>query len=381
MATETDILRLALLAYEAASTPEVWDEFLRRVAEHVRADISVLQVHDFKHRSSSAYRVHGVVSPLAQSYNKHYSRVNVWRERGRALYVPGRVNVDEDYCPRTVLERSEFYNDYLLRIGGARGMSVVIAREGGRAPTLTALRGRNRERFSDEEKAVAAALAPHLSKAWMLLQKMELLRAGEAVMDTLPLGVVYVLPGGRALYWNRAADQMAQARDGLEWRAGELAATDRCADGQLQRALLDAVNPRARTSPCVVTVARPSRKRDYLLTVAPWRGQTGQFTGMAPPAAVVLVTDPESQTPAGEDLLRSTYQLTPREAALAAKLSTGVSLERAAEDLAMTYETARTHLRRIFSKTGVSRQTELLLLMARLPAWPESEERRENGHG
>jgi hypothetical protein len=224
MATETDILRLALLAYEAASTPEVWDEFLRRVAEHVRADISVLQVHDFKHRSSSAYRVHGVVSPLAQSYNAHYSRVNVWRERGCALYVPGRVNVDDDYCPRAVLERSEFYIDYLLRIGGARGMSVVIAREGARAPTLTALRGRNRERFNDEEKAVAAALAPHLSEAWMLLQKMELLRAGEAVMDTLPLGVVYVLPGSplRAMI-SRASSSDKAARIAfpklVEWRS------------------------------------------------------------------------------------------------------------------------------------------------------------------
>ena len=32
-----------------------------------------------------------------------------------------------------------------------------------------------------------------------------------------------------------------------------------------------------------------------------------------------------------------------------------------------TYETARTHLRRIFSKTGTSRQAELILLIARHP--------------
>ena len=54
-----------------------------------------------------------------------------------------------------------------------------------------------------------------------------------------------------------------------------------------------------------------------------------------------------------------TYKLTRKEAMLAAKLSEGKSVEQAAEELAITYETARTHLRRIFSKTGTSRQAEL----------------------
>jgi DNA-binding CsgD family transcriptional regulator len=37
-----------------------------------------------------------------------------------------------------------------------------------------------------------------------------------------------------------------------------------------------------------------------------------------------------------------------------------------AQELGMRYETARTHLRRIFEKTGTSRQTELVSLLARM---------------
>lgn len=77
--------------------------------------------------------------------------------------------------------------------------------------------------------------------------------------------------------------------------------------------------------------------------------------------------DAERQQTASTDLLIQLYRLTPKEAALAAKLSEGKSVEQAAEELAIRYETARTHLRRIFSKTGTSRQAELLLLMVRLP--------------
>jgi DNA-binding CsgD family transcriptional regulator len=82
---------------------------------------------------------------------------------------------------------------------------------------------------------------------------------------------------------------------------------------------------------------------------------------------LVLITDPEGQTPVSTRMLIQLFELTRKEAAMAAKLSEGKSVEQAAVELSVTYETARTHLRRIFSKTGTSRQAELLLLMARLP--------------
>src|ERR1700693_4299609 len=49
---------------------------------------------------------------------------------------------------------------------------------------------------------------PHLSRAWTVLQRLELLAAGESVLDTLPTGVVFLMAGGRAIYWNRAADEI-----------------------------------------------------------------------------------------------------------------------------------------------------------------------------
>jgi DNA-binding CsgD family transcriptional regulator len=45
---------------------------------------------------------------------------------------------------------------------------------------------------------------------------------------------------------------------------------------------------------------------------------------------------------------------------LAIKLANGLSLEEAAEAIGIRRNTARAHLRSIFSKTGVRRQTELV---------------------
>ena len=68
------------------------------------------------------------------------------------------------------------------------------------------------------------------------------------------------------------------------------------------------------------------------------------------------------------DLLRSHFGLTPAEARLALHLVAGETLRSAEAKLSITYETARTHLKNIFSKTGTCRQAELVVvLVAALP--------------
>src|SRR5262245_7873562 len=68
------------------------------------------------------------------------------------------------------------------------------------------------------------------------------------------------------------------------------------------------------------------------------------------------------------DLLRCRFGLTPTEARLALHLVAGETLRSAEAKLSMTYETARTHLKSIFQKTGTCRQAELVVvLVAALP--------------
>ena len=246
--------------------------------------------------------------------------------------------------------------------------------DGSRVSTLTALRGRSKHRFDEPEREIARFLLPHLGRAWTVLQRLELLSAGESVLDTLPLGVVYLKADASAIYWNRAADEIFRGNDGLSLRNGTLSAEDLRAEAQLRKVVHDALSPGRPPGPATVAVPRVSLGRDYQVVAAPIRARSRQFAGTPQPLVVVLITDPQRQKPASAGLLMQVYKLTPKEAALATKLSEGSSVEQASEELAITYETARTHLRRIFSKTGTSRQTELLLLMARLPAWPDGQQ-------
>jgi DNA-binding CsgD family transcriptional regulator len=64
-------------------------------------------------------------------------------------------------------------------------------------------------------------------------------------------------------------------------------------------------------------------------------------------------------------LLRSLFGLTGAESALVLLLVEGLTLDEAAARQGVSRHTARSQLRSIFAKTGVTRQTELLRLVLR----------------
>ena len=79
---------------------------------------------------------------------------------------------------------------------------------------------------------------------------------------------------------------------------------------------------------------------------------------------MVLIDDPDY--PGGAlrpDLLRGAYGLTMAEARLALAIVAGRKLRDVADELGITFATARTHLARIFHKAGVTSQVQLVRLL------------------
>jgi DNA-binding CsgD family transcriptional regulator len=364
---EARLLRLAASAYEAAVAPELWPAFLKGWTQSVSADCALLQVHDFRQSQSTILISFGMNPRLRESYTDYYSKINVWRNQGyaRRKYAAGKTNIDEELCPRAYLECSEFYNDCLAPMDAVHSMGSVLALQDGRAPTLTVLRGKRKTGFDEDERRVADFLLPFLVRAWSVYQRLDVLSAGEQVLDSLPYGVIFVSANESVVHCNRAARHLLREQDGILLRGGILHAADPLSEVSLRHVMAMALS--AGRPPAATPVRRPSCRRAYQVTAAPLRNGLPQFRGMAAPAAVVFIFDPDSIRTPQPDLLIQLYGLTPKEALITQKLAEGKSVEQAAQELQIRYETARTHLRRIFSKTQTSRQTELLLLLARLP--------------
>lgn len=78
------------------------------------------------------------------------------------------------------------------------------------------------------------------------------------------------------------------------------------------------------------------------------------------PIAIAFLFDPIKNIEHMVDTLRDMYQLTKAEARLAAALIQDPQLERAAQAVHISISTARTHLKRIFTKTGTNSQPALV---------------------
>jgi DNA-binding CsgD family transcriptional regulator len=83
-------------------------------------------------------------------------------------------------------------------------------------------------------------------------------------------------------------------------------------------------------------------------------------------AAAVFITRAERDSSTDIRALARNFDLTAAEIRLLEQLTRNATLADAARTLRISQETARTHLAHIFSKTGVSRQADLLTLVDRL---------------
>ena len=83
-------------------------------------------------------------------------------------------------------------------------------------------------------------------------------------------------------------------------------------------------------------------------------------------AIAIFLRDPVKRPVFAVDAFADYYKLTPAETRVAAVLGQGGNLGAACDMLGITLPTAKTHLQRIFEKTGVSRQAELVAMMTAL---------------
>lgn len=187
-------------------------------------------------------------------------------------------------------------------------------------------------------------------------------------LDCLPLGVILVDARGAVVHVNESAKAIVQSGRGLRLSKGCLAGevAEDCA--ALKALIARSARPDLRHG-CggAMAISRPGQERPLSLIVTPLRRRPG---GPCPgsPVAVVFVSDPEDNRQSPEDHLVQLFGLTRTEASLTLVLLEGQGLEWAAEQAGMSVNTARTHLKRIFGKTGTHRQAELVRLILRSPA-------------
>lgn len=343
--------------YEAAAVPEAWPAVLDSIASITSMKGGLLFCVD------TAQTVRWTGSKALEAVTTAFIR-DGWMERNsRAsklapMQYAGFVS-DLDLFTPEQMSNDPFYRDFLRPHGIGYGAGTIvpvptgdviaITVEGDSAPPKEAVP------FLDQ-------LRPHLARAGLLSVRLRLERAHTAVdiLQRIGLPAAILRSDASVLMANTLFEELRKQR--VFDRQGRL----RIAHVHANALLTDAVaqlDSRYRGGPWSIPIPPNQGQPPTIVHLIPVEGAAHEiFLGAL---GLLVVTPLRAGAPPAE-LLNGLFDLTPAEARVAALIAGGLSPREAAESLGISEETARTALKRVFSKTGVSRQSELAALLPRI---------------
>jgi DNA-binding CsgD family transcriptional regulator/PAS domain-containing protein len=358
--------RLLDLIYDAATDQELWRSVLTEIADLTNGQCGIL----FGQSISVNELYFSYNGRCDEAYNDVYRARHMQNPWAMAMerQPVGRVVFSDEIVELSSVRPTLFFDEILRPQDVPHNAMVALAAKDGFRAAFNICRSARRGPFSEDERRLLDRLVPHLRRSIQLAFRIDgyraLQRAGFDVLDRLAVGVILLDRGGRILYVNTAASLLGADEGPLRLR-NAMVATCSPSHSQQLRTLIEAA---LRGTPAAsMSVPRPNDGQLVTILVSSVRGQDiGRFADLSMPDAAVLlfIIDPANRAGIPMSWIMDGYGLTQAEAKVALAASSGLGVPETASRLGVSANTIKTHLRRVFAKTGTSRQTELVRLMA-----------------
>jgi DNA-binding CsgD family transcriptional regulator len=361
------VLDLVGSIYDAALDAQRWPDTLMRIGDAVGGPVVVFGFYD---PANGIMNMHAPRTDPAA-----VRRFLEWMPDVPTLpctgdFAPGRVFCGADVISPEQFATTAFCNEVWQPLSCSTVPLVTnLFADDTASGHFASHRPRNQP-FDSGQKRLFATLAQHVVRAAALQRRLyHVSFANDAALtglDGLQQGFVLVDAQARIVSVNRAARTLLDARDGLRLRAGALSASDTKAERALRALIASCAGDAATPIDCGgnIAVPRGPLRLPLNVLVTPIRPETAMPWAFPQPAvAIVFVSDPETEIEALVENLRTRFGLTPAEAVFAVEIAKGDGRQAAADRLGITVATARSHLSKIFDKTGVTRQAELVRLV------------------
>lgn len=357
--------------YDCAIAPEKWPATLEILRSELNLANGVLALNALPSGEPTIFATAGIAPEwLARMWGYGVDILELWGGPSRIHEFP----LDEPIVQSQVTDRATWVkNRWATEWGEPQGLwdavSFVFARDPTMVGSLTCGRHRTAGDVGDAEMALLRLIAPHVRRA-IAISKLLDLKTIEAstfasVLETLASAVVLVDEDLEIVHANAAAGAMLVAGDPIRSQQGRLMLSSPAITTALQTAV--AVAARNESELGRRGIGIPVRYTDGTPCVAhvlPLR--TGQVRpSLAQRAsAAVFVAPAVSPIPMPAAALALLYDLTPAESRVFELIAEGRTQSEIAVRLGIALSTVKTHLLRVFEKTGYSRQAELVKLAA-----------------
>jgi DNA-binding CsgD family transcriptional regulator/PAS domain-containing protein len=357
--------------YDAALDPSLWVNVLGKTKDFVGGQAAALAWKDAATKRGDSYYVDaGGISPhYHQLYFDKYIKLDPCTT-GQFFAQIGEPIGTADLVPYEEFVQSRFYKEWAQPQALVDFALTLLDKSASSISFLGLFRHKRHGLLDDETRYRMRLVAPHFRRAILISKVIDHREAEAAVLadtfDGIGAGMFLVDATGRIVHANSSGHAMLDKTDVLRASGGSLVSNDPQADQTLADTFATAKSGDAALGikGVAVPIVAVNGER-YVAHALPLTSGARRHGGSSYKATVALFVHRAAlQTPSPPEAIAKAYKITPMELRVLLGIVEIGGVPEVAEALGVAESTVKTHLGRIYAKTGGSRQADLVKLVA-----------------
>ena len=354
--------------YDAALNPSLWVDVLAKCAQFVGGPAAALFSRDAAHGRCSAAYYSGIDPHYKRLIVEKYIRADPLM-MGHVFAKIGEPVAITDIIASDQLLQARAYREWGQPQGLVDVLHVALDKSATGAALLLVFRHERDGRVDAEMRRRMRLIIPHIRRAVLIGRVLHLQTAKAATfadtLDGISAGMFLVDARGRIVHANASGHAMLTEGSFLHATGGKLAADNADADEALHEVFLAAGSGDAAVGIKGIAVPLMTCKGErYVAHVLPLTSGARRRAGTSYAAvAALFVHKATLETPSPPEAIAKTFKLTPSELRVLLAIVEVGGVAETADALGIGPGTVKTHLLRLFAKTGTSRQAELVKLV------------------
>jgi DNA-binding CsgD family transcriptional regulator len=356
--------------YDTTLDRALWPTVLKKIAVFVRGRAAAVFWDDVPNGSGDVYFEDGGIAPLYRDlYFEKYFMLNPTATP--RMFVPvGEPVATNDLIPYEEFLRTRFYQEWARPQGLVDFISITLEKATTKSAMVGVFRHEQQGLVDEEMRQRMRLLGPHIRRA-VLISKVIDLKQNDAgnlaeALDRLRTAIFFVDGEGRIIHTNAAGKTLLSDADVLRAVAGKFATFTPQTDEALREAFLAASVGDAAIGNKGISLPLIGRNGErHAAHILPLTSGARYKSNTRPAAtAAVFVHKYTLERPSQPELIARAYSLTLAELRVLLAIVDIGGVPEVAEVLGIGITTVKTHLGRIYRKTGSSRQADLVKVVA-----------------
>ena len=348
--------------YDAALEPERWNDVIVNINEFIGCRGCGLVSKDLTNHCGMTLTYTGVDPHYIKLYSESHAQFDplvTIPDFGQVVGIPDLIDYDQ-------YRKGPFYQEWLRPQGCVDVANALLVKpDSNSAILLAVLPGAGL--LDDAMRRRIAMVVPHVRRALLIGRAVEA-REYEAstfadIMDGLGSAIFFLDAGCRIVHANTAGHDILSAADFLRSVNGQLVARSTQINQRLREIFVGHGKFRVDARGIALPLTADDGER-YVAHLLPLTAATRGATGAAYKSVAALFVRKAEMFRVNEQVMARSFDLTPAELRVMLSIIAVGGVPETATVLGVAESTVKTHLQRVFCKTGTGRQADLVKLAA-----------------